>query len=72
MDENGVSEAANNLLTGKEVAAKLNVSERTVRRWANNKTIPAPIIIAGRTSRWRLADVETYLKSLQTGANQSA
>jgi excisionase family DNA binding protein len=49
------------LLTVDELAAKLRVSARTVRKWTNRKVIPA-VVISQRVKRYDFADVVEALK----------
>ncbi len=53
--------ASPRFLTVKEVASRLSISSRTVwRRTNNDETFPRPIHIAGRSTRWALAEIEVY------------
>jgi predicted DNA-binding transcriptional regulator AlpA len=57
------------LLTVKELASMLGVSERTCWRLAamaeaGQGNFPAPVRIGSRVIRWRPADVEKYLMAL--------
>lgn len=48
------------LLTVKDVAAKLNISVSTVWRLVRKGELPAPIQIGGST-RWRRADLDALI-----------
>ena len=47
------------LLTVKEVAAWLGVSQRSVWQWSADGIIPPPIVL-GRLRRWQLRDLEEW------------
>jgi len=51
------------MLTVKEIAERLRISERSVRRQVSRKLIPQPIYI-GRLARWRLG---TFLEWMDKG-----
>ena len=48
------------LLTAREVAARIGVSLRTVWRWTETGDLPAPVRWGrnGRVVRWKAADIE--------------
>ena len=48
------------LLTTEELAAKIQVSKRTIIRW---KKLGLPYMKAGRTTRFDFNDVEKWMKS---------
>jgi excisionase family DNA binding protein len=52
------------LLTVREVARRLALSERTVWRWAADGLLPAPLRLRPRSTRWRAADIQRYLEEL--------
>jgi excisionase family DNA binding protein len=53
------------LLTVKNLAYKLNISERTIYNKLSNGTFPIkPLRVGKRLLRWRTGDVEQYLNSL--------
>jgi excisionase family DNA binding protein len=66
------------LLTVKEVAAILNIHERTCWRLAamaeaGQGAFPRPLRIGPKTVRWRVSDVDAYLAALASGnGRQSA
>ncbi len=47
------------LLTIKEVAAYLKISERSVRRYSDRGKLPSPINVA-TLPRWRQKDIEDW------------
>ena len=53
----------NGLVDIKQVARLLGVSIKTVRRMKRRGQLPRPVLI-GRSVRWRLADIERYIKRL--------
>jgi excisionase family DNA binding protein len=48
------------LLTGRELAERARVSERTVERWRHDGVGPQPIRLGHRTVRYRRSDVERF------------
>lgn len=52
------------LLTARDVAARLSISERTVWRWTARGLLPPPVHPHARSTRWRAADIERYLEDL--------
>jgi excisionase family DNA binding protein len=65
---NGRQIAAGNtpqLLTSKEAAARLRISERTL--WTITKSSALPSIRIGRSVRYSLVDLEHYVESHRTG-----
>jgi excisionase family DNA binding protein len=52
------------LLTVREVARRLAISERTVWRWTAEGALPAPVRPRPRSTRWRLQDIERFLEDL--------
>lgn len=55
------------LLTEREVAARLQVSIGTVRRWRFLKTGPRFIKVSGSAVRYRPEDLKAYLDARPTG-----
>ena len=49
------------LLTTKELAAKLSVTVVTIRRWVKAGKFPAPLNIGENTVRWRESTVSKWL-----------
>ena len=52
------------LLTVREVARRLSISERTVWRWTALGLLPLPVHPHARSTRWRTADIARYLEEL--------
>ena len=52
-----------NLLTVKQVARRLAVSVRSVWRHVRSGWLPPPFYPTPRAPRWRLADLERFLKA---------
>src|SRR5579864_3347697 len=52
------------LLTVRDVARRLSISERTVWRWTALGLLPPPVHPHARSTRWRAADIERYLEEL--------
>jgi predicted DNA-binding transcriptional regulator AlpA len=53
------------LLTVRDVARCLSISERTVWRWTALGVLPTPVHPRPRSTRWRAADIRHYLENLQ-------
>jgi prophage regulatory protein len=56
------------LLTSREVSARLSISIRTLYRMLQRGQFPRPIRLGRRGVRWKTADVQRYLDTLQPGA----
>jgi predicted DNA-binding transcriptional regulator AlpA len=52
------------LITVRDVARRLSISERTVWRWTALGLLPPPVHPHARSTRWRAADIERYLEGL--------
>ena len=52
------------LLTARDVARWLRISERSVWRWTARGILPPPVRPLPHTTRWRAADVRAYLDRL--------
>jgi excisionase family DNA binding protein len=48
--------------TEREVAARLKISSRTLRRWIASQQAPPAIRLGGRTVRWRESDLLRYVE----------
>lgn len=51
---------SNQLLTAKQIAARLGVSLSTVRRWTREEVLPPPVRL-GRLVRWSPETFEAWL-----------
>jgi len=58
------------LLTVRDVAQRLSISERSVWRWTALGLLPAPVHPHARSTRWRAADIERYLEELSAPSCQ--
>ncbi|MCL3882995.1 helix-turn-helix domain-containing protein [Marivita sp. GX14005] len=47
-------------LSVEQVALRYNVSKDTIWRWRREGDFPKPVKLGGKTSRWRLADIEAW------------
>ncbi len=59
---------ATKLLTPKETAKYLGVREQTLATWRCSARYGLPFIRIGRSVKYRLSDVENWLKSRTVGA----
>jgi excisionase family DNA binding protein len=48
------------MMTMKQVADRLNVSENTVRRLSRQRLIPSAVRVGKRLLRWRAEEIEAY------------
>jgi predicted DNA-binding transcriptional regulator AlpA len=53
------------LLDAKSVAALLSLSTRTVWRMGAAGELPKPVRLSERVVRWRLVDIEAYIRGHQ-------
>jgi excisionase family DNA binding protein len=60
------------LLTVRQVARRLAISERTVWRWTAQGLLPPPVHPHARSTRWRAADIARYLEQLSAAGGNSA
>jgi predicted DNA-binding transcriptional regulator AlpA len=60
------------LLTARDVARRLSISERTVWRWTAQGLLPPPVHPHARSTRWRAADIERYLQGLAARGTEEA
>jgi prophage regulatory protein len=51
---------ANLYLSVEQVAIRFGVSKDSIWRWRRDGEFPAPVKLDGRTTRWRLADIEDW------------
>jgi len=51
---------ARRLLRVRDLAELLQVDERTIRRWRDERRLPEPVVIAG-VLRWRAEDIDAWL-----------
>jgi predicted DNA-binding transcriptional regulator AlpA len=58
------------LLTARDVARRLSISQRTVWRWTALGLLPPPVHPHARSTRWRAADIERYLEELSAHLRQ--
>ncbi|HNR30174.1 MAG TPA: helix-turn-helix domain-containing protein [Candidatus Hydrogenedentes bacterium] len=54
-------ENADQLMTVKEVAQTLRLSERTVWRFADSGQLPRPVALGG-SRRWRRSDIDAVMR----------
>ncbi len=52
--------SVNIYLSVEQVSVRFGVSKDTIWRWRREGEFPAPVRLGGRTSRWRLSDLEAY------------
>ncbi|MVO18578.1 helix-turn-helix transcriptional regulator [Parasedimentitalea huanghaiensis] len=43
-----------------QVAARFSVSKDSIWRWRRDGEFPAPVKLGGRTTRWRLSEIEEW------------
>lgn len=43
-----------------QVASRFGVSKDTIWRWRREGDFPKPVKLGGRTTRWRLSDIEAW------------
>jgi excisionase family DNA binding protein len=59
--------APKDLLTSRDVAARLSISVRTLYRMMARGQFPRPIRLSRKWVRWRRSDVEGYVQALTPG-----
>ena len=59
----GVANAPMLTVTARQLAIMLNVSERTIRMMDSTGTLPRPVRIGGRSVRWRVREIESWLEA---------
>jgi prophage regulatory protein len=47
-------------LTVEQVAQRYSVSKDTIWRWRRERDFPRPVKLGGKTTRWRLCDLEEW------------
>ena len=52
--------ASNLYLSVDQVASRFSVSKDSIWRWRRDGEFPTPVKLGGRTTRWRLADIEAW------------
>lgn len=57
------------LLTAKDVAGILCISQRTVWRYVAEGRIPSPVKITRTTVRWKASQLQAYLDKLNSTDN---
>ncbi|WP_241524131.1 helix-turn-helix transcriptional regulator [Oceaniglobus indicus] len=50
----------NTYLAVEQVAVRFSVSKDTIWRWRREGDFPKPVKLGGRTTRWRLSDIEDW------------
>jgi excisionase family DNA binding protein len=50
------------LLTVRDIMTFLRVSKPALRSWVDAGQFPAPLVLGGRTHRWRRSDVVAWLE----------
>jgi len=53
------------LLSPKELAQKLGISLRTLRRWRSMGFLPEPIKLSARVVRWEWENIRLWLQKFQ-------
>jgi prophage regulatory protein len=62
---NGISIAANRVVSMKTVVEMTSASRATIYNWVNDGVFPAPVQLGRRRIGWREADVASWLESRQ-------
>lgn len=57
------------LLTLKQVASRLAVSTKTLRRWIDDGKFLAPMVLPGGLQRWEMGEVAGWLYRSQSDAD---
>ena len=58
------------LLTRKEVAEYLRLSEATLAKWASKKANHLPYFLIGRRARYALSDLEAFIQDQRHGSDK--
>jgi len=61
----------NKLLTRKEAAEFLGIKEDTLAVWACNKRYNLPMIKVGRLVKYRISDLEVFIKARTIGGDNA-
>ncbi len=59
----------NSYLTDKTLAARYNVGDATIWRWARETDFPNPIKLSAGCTRWKLSDIEAWEAEQKKVAN---
>lgn len=49
------------LMTAKEVCEAFKITDRTLRRWRQERGFPKPLMINQRVKRYRRSDIDAWL-----------
>ncbi|MCK4788838.1 MAG: helix-turn-helix domain-containing protein [Desulfobacteraceae bacterium] len=52
---------ANRMLSPNDLAAKLNISRRTIQTWRASDNLPPPDLHIGKVIRWKVEPVDVWL-----------
>lgn len=58
-----MKQAVDKLLTTKQVAELLSISERTLWRLVSSGRLPKPIKLSARTVRWKHSDILAFIEA---------
>ncbi|HET8700989.1 MAG TPA: AlpA family phage regulatory protein [Nitrococcus sp.] len=47
-------------LSDRDLAIRYGVNRASIWRWTASGDLPEPVRLGGRTTRWRLADIEAH------------
>lgn len=61
----GRSHGLDALLTARQLAALLQIDARTLRQLRHEGAVPPPIMVGGRSPRWKRATIEEWLARTQ-------
>jgi len=59
--KNGGERREADLLSARQVAAKLGVGVRSIWRWADEGRMPQPLLL-GRLKKWRASDIDAWIE----------
>ena len=60
------------LLNRTEAASYLGIQPQTLSVWLSTKRYPLPVVKVGRSVRYRLSDLKTFLQSRTIGGDHAA